>query len=739
MIEGVVNSLDDKFTSVFSSVLLNCGQVWLDNVTIQVRYLDDSHVIVLRATDLQFREFVSGSSLFRGLVGSFMSSRKKNNLFVKCTEFEILLKENDSIDCAASFTGISASVRLDNLQPFAFGIHVPNTSWQISPKFVPSLMVVLDIIRQKEEYGVRNGKELWKVAAEMLDNSVVHQKFSLSKAISYAVLWRRYVHAYVLLLTSVGYPSDKSMTRNCSRMSRNRKMLDTIKDCWDNVIVLEENIPVEAITRARRAARSKLTVSQQLSKQDSSKAFLVSYMLKVLFPLLYIWRFLVLIWWSLWATISRRNKPDIACAYIFPSAVHDIDTEVQLSIHLGELSITLLPFVANFSGNKRLNKGHKTSHIELPCAHLVMKSSCLLHSAGCTTQSLFFIIGELKTFLFDVTKLLQEDNSYTPWRNSFGTVEFTKDTDSKIVLWSNSASMQPFSGQQDNKSFSHNAELSAALLKSDMDEIWSNWMIISNLYKELGVIHPEKPSVIVELKYFLIDPYKTTGGFQQCRFTVGRLNLDLDYLCASSTYLLYRQFVHYKQLKELAEEIPDLSNSGGAYVAPTGRIDQKLRSFTHRMKVSVVGAIPESTLQIAALVDGPSIRLSFDTKFLLPNGKNVLRFPASEIKSKSCIVLSLAYAECALWPASRYSRTNSHSEKSHNSFASAREFQEPHQQQQKNSLRDVYPGYAVLDACFNFAGLTLLIDNPEANQQSHVFGPMSVNLQLSTSRYQLST
>lgn len=359
------------------------------------------------------------------------------------------------------------------------------------------------------------------------------------------------------------------------------------------------------------------------------------------------------LWWSLRATIGHGNKAGIACAYIFPSAIHDVDAEVQLSIHLGELSITLLPIAANFFGTKRLNKEYKTSHINLPYAHLVMKSSCLLYSAGCTSQSLFFVIGELKTCLSGVPKLLQNDNSNTPRRNSYGIAEFTEDADSKIILWSDSASMQPFSKQQANGSFSNTDELSSAFLKSDMDEIWSNWMIISNLYEESGVIHPEKPSAIVELKSFLIDPYRTTGGFQQCRLTTGRLNLHLDYLCASSSYLLYRQFVHYKQLKELAEEMPDLSGGGGAYVAPTCEIDEKLRLFSHRMKILMVGTIPENTLQVAALVDGPIIRLSFDKSNLLQNGKNVNQSVASEIiKSKLCMVLSLAYVECALWPAS---------------------------------------------------------------------------------------
>ncbi|TVT99078.1 hypothetical protein EJB05_55577, partial [Eragrostis curvula] len=603
--EGVVNSLEDKFTSVFSSVLLNCGQVRLDDVTVQVRYLDDSHVIVLRATDLQFGpELVFRSSLFRGLVGSFMSSRKKNSLFLKCTKFDILLKENDSIDCAASFTGISASVRLDNLQLCAFGIHVPNASWEISPKFIPSLMVILDITSQKEEYGVRNGRELWAIAAQVLDNSVVHRRYSLSKAISCAAFWRRYVHAYVLLLTSVGYPSDKIMVKNCSRMSRNRKIWDTIKGHWDTVIDLEEKIPVEAIARARRAARSKLSMSQQVSKQEPSKTLLVSY--------------------------------------------------------------------------------------------------------------------TLKTCLSGVQKLIQKNNSNTPRRNSsFGTADFTEDT--KIILWSDSARMEPFSGQQTNESFFNSDELSTAHIKSDMDVLWTNWMIINNLYEESGVIYPEKPSIIIELKSFLIDPYRSTEGFQQCRLTVGRLNLDLDYLCASSTYLLYRQFVHYKQLKEPPAKVTNLSTSGGAYAVPTGGVDDKLRSISRRMKVAMVDAIPENTLQIAALVDGPCIRLSFDKSNLLHSGKYVHKSLASQMKSKSYTVLSLAYIECALWPVARSSPThpiaNTHTKKSYNTFVSAQKLQEPHQ-----------------NARLSFAGLTLLTDNPETNQQSHIFGPMSANFELSTRR-----
>ncbi|XP_062202518.1 uncharacterized protein LOC133904893 isoform X2 [Phragmites australis] len=660
-------------------------------------------------------------------------------MFVKCAEFEFLLKENDSIDCTASLTGISASVRLDNLQVAAFGIHIPSACWEISPKFVPSLMVILDITSQKEEYGVRNGRELWKIAAQKLDNSVVRRRFSLNKAVSHAAFWRRYVHAYVLLLTLVGYPSDKIIVRNCGRVSRNRKLWDSIRDHWETVIDLEEKIPVEAIARARCAARSKLIVSQQLNKQESSKALLVSSLLKVLSPFIYLWRFLGFIWWSVWATMGPGNKTYRSYAYIFPGVTHDVDTELQLSVHLGELSVTLLPIADHFTDSKRPNKGNKTYQIDSPSAHLVMKSSCLLYSAGCTTQSLFLAVGELKTCLSGVLKLLQVDNSNTPRRNSsFGTAEFAEDTDSKIILWSDSASMHPFSPQQSNKSFSYNDDLSTALVKSDMDELWSNWMIISNLYNASGLMHHDKPSVIFESKYFLIDPYKSASGFQQLRFTVGRLNIDLDYLCASSTYVLYRQFMHYKQLKELTEKSPDLSNSGDTYVASTGGIVEKLRSFNHRMKFAMLDATPENTLHIVALVAGPSIQLFFDKNNVLQSSKYVYKPLLSQMDSKSRIVLSLAYVECALWPSSlsapAHLRANSHTKESHNTFASVKEPQEPHQLRTESSARHAYPGSVVLDACFSFAGLTILIDNPETIQQSHIFGPMSANLQLSTSR-----
>ncbi|KAL6622548.1 hypothetical protein ACP70R_032427 [Stipagrostis hirtigluma subsp. patula] len=679
MIEGVINSLEDKFTSVFSTVLLNCGQVRFDNVTIQVRYLDDSHVFVLRATDLQFGpELVFRSSLFRGLVGSFMSSRKKNNLFVKCAKFECSLKDNDSVDCTASFTGIFASIKLDNLQLAAFGIHVPNACWEISPKFVPSLMVISDITSLKEEYQVRNGRELWKIAAQKLGSSVVRRRFSVSKAISYAAFWRSYVHAYVLLLTLVGYPSDKMLVRNCGRVSRNRKLWYTIRDHWETVIDLEEKIPLEAIARARCAARSKLTASQQLSKQESSKALLVSSLLKIIAPFLHLWRFLMFIWWSVWATLGLRNKACRSYAYIFPGATHDADTELQLSVHLGELSVTLLPISDCFIvDSKRLNKGNKIYEFDFPSAHLVLKSSCLLYSSGCTTRSLFFVVGELKTCLSGVRKLLQVGSSNTPRRNSsFGTTEFAKDDDSDIIFWGDSASMHPFS-QEAKGSFPHNDDLSTALIKNDIDELWSNWMIISNLYNESG-------------------------------------------------------------LKELTERPLDILNNGGTCVAPAGGIVDKLGSLNHKMKVALLDAIPENNLQVVALVSGPSIRLFFDKNNMLQNSNYVNKPLLSQINSKSCIALSMAYVECALWPASlsfpTHMRVNSHTKESLDTFFSVKEPQEPHQLRTENSAKHVYPGYVVLDARFRFSGLSLMIDYPEANEQPRIFGPMSVNFQLSTIR-----
>jgi len=665
-----------------------------------------------------------------------MSSRKKNSLLVRCSEFEFLMKENDWVDCSASFTGISASVRLDNLQLAGFGIHVRKACWEISPKFAPSLMVILDITSRKEEFGVRNGRELWKIAAQKLHSSIVHRGFSLSKAVSCAAFWRHYVHAYVLLLALVGYPSDKIITRNCGRGSRSRKLWSTVRDQWETVTDLEEKIPIEAIARARCAARSKLTVSQQPSKQESSKALLVSSLLKILTPFLYLWRFLVFIWRSVWATAGPGNKASYA--YIFPVSTHDVDMELQLSVHLGELSVTLLPVADCSTDTKRSDKRNKTYQIDLP-ANVVVRSSCLLYSAGCTRKSLFFVVGELKTCLSGVPKLLQADISNSPRRSSsFGTAEFTEDTDSRIILWSDSASRDLFSRQQPDGSFYCSNDLSTDLIKSNMDELWSNWMTVSNLYNESGVIHHEKPSIIFEFKYFLIDPYKCISGFQQCRFTVGRLNLDLDYLCASSTYLLYRQFTHHKQPKELTGRSADLSNSAGTYVVPTSGLVDKLRSFDHRIKVAMLDVIPANTLQIVALVAGPSLRLFFDKYNTLQNSKDVYNPLLSQMNSKSCIVFSLAYVECALWPASLSSPTlpsaNSHAKESRSTSISVEEAKEHQQLQTESSAWNVYPGYIVLDAWFVFAGLTLLIDNTEANQQSHIFGPMSANLQISTSR-----
>ncbi|KAL5225980.1 hypothetical protein ABZP36_012619 [Zizania latifolia] len=737
-IEDLVSSLEDKFTSVFSSALLNCSQVRLDDVTIQVQYLDDSHLVILRTSDLQFGpEHAFCCSLFKGFVGYSMSSRKKNQLFVKCANFEFLLKENDHIDCNASFAGTTASIRLDNLQPTAFGIHVTSAFWEIAPKVIPSLIVILDITSQKEDYEVRSGRELWKIAAQKLENSIACHRFSLSKAISCASFWQRYVHAYVLLLSLVGYPSDKVIQRNCSRVQRTRRFRETIRDHLKTVIELEEKIPVEAIARGRRAARSKLTVSQQQSKQDLSKAVLFYFILKILSPFLYLWKFLIFICWSVWRFMSSGNKGSTFCTQNFPRASDDSEIEFQLSIHLGELSVAFLPLADHFADTKKLNNGNKAYLNDLPSLHLVIKSLCILYTAGCTTRSLFFVIGELKACLSGVSKLLQADNiSITRRNSSFGTEEFGEDTDSKTILWSDSASMHPFSREQPDESFVYNDVSSIALLQSDMEELWSNWMVVHTFYNDKGVMHHEKPYAIFEFKSFIIDPYKSTSGFQQCRFSVGRLNLDLDYLCASSTYLLYRQFTHYKQLKELTEKLAEFSNSSENCETCANGIVDKLRSFNQRLKLVIADTIPDNTLHIAALIAGPSIRLTFDINNLLQNIKNKHMPLFPQMNNKSCTTLSLAYVECVIFPASLSStplKANSHIKKSHNTFSGVKEQPELHHLATE-SAGHVYSGNAVLDACFKFAGLTLMIDHIEANEQSHIFGPMSANFQLSTSR-----
>uniref|UniRef100_A0A0E0MP78 Vacuolar protein sorting-associated protein 13 VPS13 adaptor binding domain-containing protein n=1 Tax=Oryza punctata TaxID=4537 RepID=A0A0E0MP78_ORYPU len=702
-IEDLVSSLEDKFT-VFSTALLNCSQVRFDDVTVQVRYLDDSHLVILRTTDLQFGpEHVFRCSLFRGLLGSYMPSRKKNNLFVKCDHFEFLLKENDHTDCTVSLTGITASVRLDNLQLTAFGIHVTSAFWEIAPKFIPSLMVILEITSQKEDYEVRSGRELWKIAAQKLENLIACRRFSLRKAISCASFWQHYIHTYILLLSLLGYPSDKVIKRNCSRVQSTRKVRETIRDHLKTVSELEEKIPVEAIARGRSAARSKLTMSQKQSEQELSKALLVSYTLKFLSPLLYVWKFLVFICWSLWRFMSSRNRGCKSSVQIFPCASDDSEIKVQFSICLAELSVTFLPLGDHFTGTPKLNNGNKAYRIDAPLMHLVIKSSCILYTDGFTTQSFFFVIGELKAHLSGIPKLLQAANGSITRRNSsFGTEEFAEDTDSKTILWSDPASMHPFSGKQPDESFSYNGDSSIALLQSDMEELWSFWTVVSTFYND----------------------------------SVGRVNLDVDYLCASSTYLLYRQFVHYKELKELTEKSAEFSNRSDSCATRTNGSADKLRSFNQRLKFVIADAIPENTLQISALIAGPSIRLIFDKNNLLQNSKNKQVPLFSQMDNTSCITLSLAYVECVIWPASLSSLTQKadlHVKESHNTFEGVEEQLEPHRLALE-SAGHFYSGTSVLDACFKFADLTLLVDHIEANQQSHILGPMSANVQLSTSR-----
>uniref|UniRef100_A0A0D9Y124 Vacuolar protein sorting-associated protein 13 VPS13 adaptor binding domain-containing protein n=1 Tax=Leersia perrieri TaxID=77586 RepID=A0A0D9Y124_9ORYZ len=712
-IEDLVSSLEDKFTSVFSSALLNCSQVRFDDVTIQVRYLDDSHLVILRAGGLQFGpEHAFRCSLFRGLVGTKMPSRKRNHLFVKFAYFELLLKDNDHIECTASFTGTTASIRLDNFQLTAFGIHVASVYWEIAPKAIPSLMVILAITSQKEDYKSRSGRELWKLAAQKLEIAIASHRFSLSKAISCASFWQRYVHAYVLLLSLVGYPSDKVIRRSCSRAQSTRKVRETIRDHLKTVIELEEKIPTEAIARGRNVARSKLIVSQQQSEQQLSKSLLVSY-------------------------IFSGNRGCTSCAQAFPRASEDSEIEVQLSIHLGELSVTFLPLGDHFTSTPKLDNGNKAYHIDVPAMHLVTKSSYILYTAGCTTWSFFFVIGELKARLSGNPKLLQVANGSITRRNSsFGTDGFAEDTDSKTILWSDSAGMHPYSGKKPDESVSYNSDSSIALLQSDMEELWSLWTVVSTFYNDSGVMHHEKPSVIFELKSSLIDPYKSTSGFQQCRLTVGRVNLDLDYLCASSTCLLYRQFVHYKELKELTEKPAEFWNISDCSTKCTSGVLDNLRSFNQRMKLVISDAIPENTLQISALIAGPIIRLQFDKRNMLQNSKDkqVPLFP--RMNNKSCITLSLAYVECVIWPASLSSLTplkaDSHVKKSHNTFAGVKE-QPEHHLLALESAGHAYSGTAV-HACLRFSDLTLMVDHIEENQQSHIFGPMSTNFQLSTSR-----
>jgi hypothetical protein len=226
---------------------------------------------------------------------------------------------------------------------------------------------------------------------------------------------------------------------------------------------------------------------------------------------------------------------------------------------------------------------------------------------------------------------------------------------------------------------------------SSFGMLWSKWTRIIERYEEMdaGTAY-EGPFFLCEIKSTIYD-----YGCNQCNLALGKLNLHLE---LESYLLFYRAYLVGNKIFESMQS----SSASSISVQPeqTGRsLQGSFKLFTERMKKLWSVIVPHKNIQMTTLIEGPQIRVK------LERDRSVAALPVSHL------LLDLGLFELLVTPLTE------------NSWIS------------DINMKFSYRGHASHQCYFRLGKFGIAIENLGVNNNSHIFGPASVNFSLSVTRY----
>lgn len=750
MIEGLLyRSSSGNIATSLSGVLLSCCQVQLQDIQLKFQFMNAYHACVLKANDICLEpELLEYGSFLRGILHSLLLPSKERILTISCNSLEFRLKDNDHTNCITSLMGLSTCVRLKGFQPLEFGIQIAHVDIKFSADSIPLLLVIAYVLSSKECDGVRNGQELWKIARQKLGCSTLHRTF-LQRMVNIVVLWSRYVCAYEVLLSLVGYSGNMTLKEIVARVSNDSKCLSHVKHQWKLINELEEKLPAEAVGRARQIARHRISSGLSSTDLKTSTSLVTTSLLRIFALVSVLWRFISFMYqlaarlfFNLCILCLHRGI-NRSSALILGGVSQDSGLQFQLTLSLGELNITLSSATSDddpISG--KVEHEAKFHHVKLPSLCLITKCLCFNYTVNSITKSLLSVFGELRLCLSYVSRVSFMDNDPGIKRNlSFKAPKVRPGIESKIIMWSDPALVYDPSEQDAIDSSISADNASVFVLENNIGNLWSNWKKVRQIYAEINIQHTEQPFVLCELQNFLIDPYLDSGeyGLHKCTLTFGKMNFDLDYSSIVFSSLLLGQLQHYHHwATTIGRKQQSPSSSSIVHEEkPEIRIGDRIRSYSSRLKILLLNMIPVGNIQICALIAGPSIRIFLEDQLSHDTQQYKSRRVAQE-NNNHCFVFDLTNIEFAVWPASKAVLATLTEESSVSEVdAEYIWYKEPRTLdilKAHPGERYVARGRIALDACLRFFGLVISIDNLEVNQKSHVVGPMSLTVRSSICR-----
>jgi hypothetical protein len=601
VIEGifVTTSSRNRFTMSFLNLMLKQCQLQMRDISLQVEFPMLNNLFMCLSEIKEFNaesQYLAHGCLLRGLFGAIFLPLKEVSYIVNGTGFEIGVKRKDHANRVLLSTDLFTRIKLDDLQLVEFNLRVPKLSLFFSPADL-SIYSALGKISSKESMHARDGRQLWKLAASKVGNVTSAPRLSFHKLVVIVGLWLRYVKTYEHFLSLIGYPADHFLERSCAEMSKDKMFLSSIKYHWKVISDIENELPAEAIARARRIARHRVVLNVQCVQDTNQESVVNSrfmFVCKILHLLAFLSKFICNMFHTIVKLLCLRkvlaqdpkndgdyrtvSEDPYACSCYILNLEKIVITVCQMK--------AIQPFV-----NEKLESHIGISYSDLLSFCLSIDELLLINVQKTCEQSVFLSCGQLRMNSSSLTETSVGENSSKTYPNSVKGHKKERANDLKSILWGEPAQMFPLP-ETSHTSVAHDAEATCLpVLEHFLGEMWLGWRRTCVKFEEDDIKYPKNPCLLFEIKNSLIYPVvkHPNSGFWKCSLILGKLNLALGFSSILSISLLLRQ---------IEEALSWTEDCGRARV-----LSDSQRSSDEQPEISTIDEQPE----ISSIAEQPEI------------------------------------------------------------------------------------------------------------------------------------
>ncbi|KAL5715065.1 hypothetical protein ACHQM5_016944 [Ranunculus cassubicifolius] len=723
---SIITSRNRLMTSLINFMFTHCRLLLHDiHLELQLCGVEDAIAPFSKIKELHFgTSHHAHTCLFRGLIGSLIIPRRVCSFVLSASMWEIGLKRDKHISRLFSVDEFKTCVKLKNLQLLDVDISAP----QLNVSFTPldlSVLQALDKLAFKDIKPTRNGRDLWRIAASRIYTLTPIPKLSFYKLVGVVRLWLKYVHCYESLLVLLGYPVGSIFEKSSNRMSVNKKFSTHVKNQWTMISIIEKELSIEVLARARRIARQRATVYDQ-NIERSNRSILeanrnVLLMIPSIFNRFICFIFVSIIRFFVRADLNRHPKVDGMSRVISGDSYHP-----QYCFNCRKVSITVLPAIpCAVSGTSESPVGISQLNLLFFC--VTLDAFFLLYAAGSVSQSVSLSCGDVK---------VNSSSLIIPSMQSSRRKSKERPTESKVILWGEPApkSLHP-------KEVATHSTYSAGdgcSLENCLDELWLNW---KNIYENVegSGLYVGDPFLLCEIKGSLMNQSldQTDIGIWKCHVSMGKLNVDLGYSSIISIGLLQRQIEHAMLLFTCHGKTVVPSQTPIIKEAEEIKWEFLQQSYVSETKMTVLKMIPEKNIQMGIVIVGPKIRMSLLDGLYTEKEKKVSSISTQD-QGNYYIAFSLESITMSVWPTSKTDLATSIKRSKLDDVDSenlkSNESRSPNNLGEHLNEAYIFRECIALRSCILINGLIVYMGDSEDDQQHQLIGLKSILVQSSSCR-----